>query len=383
LQRILFLAEGQLGDLLLLTPALRATKESFPDSFISVLVVDRRPGPSSKPNPFQELEASDAERESSVLSTNKNVDELLVVNRQSLRLLRGVKRIKAELAIVRSLRKKRFDAVLCTFSEDRFAIWAFASGAKTRIGQKSQPLHRLLTHTPDIHKAEHGVAAYYCELVKQLGATVSSETTEYHIPAKSMSWTHDFLLSRNVPSDRPIIAVHPGASAEFRIWPPEHFAAAIEHFTNVFGATVLLLGSIYDKPIMNAIKERLRVPVIEIDEHGNISNFAAILQRCSLCISNDSGPRHMAIAVGTPSIALFRLHDEIIREWSIYEESSTIAILKGKTQCPACSTVCLDRVPEGERFGSFCIRLITVEEVIQKAESMLSLHLAKGEPRLH
>ena len=104
-KKILFIAEGQLGDLLLLTPALRATKESFPHSLITVLVVERRNAVESKHNRFKELAATDAERESSVLATNTSVDELLVLNRHALRSLHGYARANAEVAIVRFLRK--------------------------------------------------------------------------------------------------------------------------------------------------------------------------------------------------------------------------------------------------------------------------------------
>jgi ADP-heptose:LPS heptosyltransferase len=374
LLRILFIAEGQLGDLLLLTPALRAAKELSPRSLISVLVLERRSGDTSKPNPFQDLIATAAERESSVLSTNKNVDELLVLNRRALRSLHGLARVKAELSIVRALRKKKFDAVVCTFPEDRFAAWAFASGAAIRIGQRKQGLQRLLTHTPDIVKSDNGVLAYYCALVQCLGASVPTQQTEYSVLDSARIWADDVLRSRNVSAERPLVAVHPGASADFRIWPPENFSAVMEHLSTEDGATILLLGGSMDEPILSAIKRQLRVRFVEVDTEGNVGNLAAILQRCALCISHDSGPRHLAIAVGIPSLALFRQHDEILREWSIYDESESIAILRGDTRCPICLPgVCSDKTPVGERFGSHCLRLITVENVIRKAEAMLSL----------
>jgi ADP-heptose:LPS heptosyltransferase len=372
--RILFLAEGQLGDLLLLTPALQAAKESFPDSSISVLVVNRRNADESKEHPFSNLAASPFERESSVLSTNTNVDELLVLSRQALRALHGIARIKAEISIIGYLRRKKFDTVICTFPEDRFAQWAFASGARIRVGQRKQGLHWLLTHKPNIEKSERGVLEYYCNLVRTIGANVTSNKTEYVIPESSLQWTKELFHSKSIASTEKVVAIHPGASTEFTIWPPENFAAVIDHLTNNLDAKVLLVGGRGDQPATDAIKQHLHSSILEIETSSRVGDLAAVLQRCTLCMSNDSGPRHLAIAVGTPSLAFFRQHNEIWKEFNVYQESNRIASLRSTGQCPVCPPgVCLDKVPQGERFGTHCLHMITVADVVRRVEEMLVL----------
>jgi len=369
-QRILFIAEGQLGDLLLLTPALRAAKESFPQSFISVLVVERRNSDDSKQHPFDDLTATSAERESSVLSTNKNVDELLVLNRQALRFLNGLARVRAELAIITFLRRKRFDTVICTFPEDRFVQWAIASGARIRVGQRKQGLHWLLTHKPNIEKSQRGVLKYYCELERAVGATVHSTETEYIVPESSKKWADDFLRSKNISSTRQVVAIHPGASGDYKIWPPERYALVIDHLAKK-GLQVLLLNGAIDEQIINEIRKRVQHSFVEVRTGNKVGDLAAIIQRCELCITNDSGPRHLAVAVGTLSLAFFRQHHDT--EWGVYEENNWLATLKASGQCPVCPPdVCLDKIPEGERFASHCLRMICVEEAVQQVEKMLA-----------
>lgn len=369
-RKILFLAEGQLGDLLLLTPALRAVKESFPASSVYVLMLERRNADESQSHPFSNLIASPFERLNSVFSTNPNVDQLFVLNRGTFRSLHGIARGKAEWEIIKFLRRQKFEAVVCTFPEDRFVEWAFASGAGIRVGQRKQNLHWLLTHKPDIEKAEKGVLEYYCDLVRAIGAHVRTTRTEYVIPPSSIEWADRFFNASNISAAQRLVAVHPGATGDYKIWPPERYAALIDHLSNMQGVKVLLLGGKMDQPVTSAIRRHLRSSIIEAKTENSVGNLAAVFRRCSLCISNDSGPRHLAIAVGTPSLAFFRQHHN--REWGVYEENDRLMTLRGSEPCPVCpSNICWDKIPSGEIFSSCCMRMIGVEKAIACAEGII------------
>ncbi|MBX2992475.1 MAG: glycosyltransferase family 9 protein [Bacteroidetes bacterium] len=370
-QRILFLAEGQLGDLLLLTPALRATKESFPHSHISVLVVERRGSDGAKPDRFRDLHATETEREACALSTNTHVDELLVLSRQALRAEKGGARIVAELSVVRFLRKQEFDTVVCTFPEDRFALWAFLAGARVRIGQRKQGLFRLLTNTPDIEKRQRGVLEYYCDLARELGARVSSVHTEYNVPESSEQWAEEFFQKEHLGSGKKIVSVHPGASGNYKIWPPERYAAMMNHLS-AGNSTVLLLRGPLDGPVIDEIKHHVQTPFVEIHTGEKVGDLAAIIRRSDLCITNDSGPRHLAVAVGTPSLAFFRQHCD--REWGVYPETDYSKTLTGTQQCQVCPPgICRDVMPDGQQFASFCVRMISVDDAVEQAGKMLQV----------
>lgn len=364
-RRILFLAEGQLGDLLLLTPALRAVKESLPQATVAVLVVERRSNRGE--GRFDDLSASDADRARNPLAGNPNVDELYVVHRDDLRAQHGMARLRAERAVIKFMRERKFDTVVCTFPEDRFVQWAFAAGARIRVGQRKQPLRWLLTHTVDAEKSHRGVLEYYCDLVRALGVTVRSTATEYAVPASELDAARAFLRAH--AGSRPIVAVHPGASGQYKIWPPERYAQLLDRISQRYG--VLLLGGDADREVLDAIRRAAHAPFLDVNTHGSIGKLAAFLRQARLCISNDSGPRHLAIAVGTPSLALFRQHHD--RAWDVYDQGPNIAICKSRRQCPACPAgVCRDLIPPGERFGSYCMRQIDVDEVAERAEQMIA-----------
>jgi ADP-heptose:LPS heptosyltransferase len=152
----------------------------------------------------------------------------------------------------------------------------------------------------------------------------------------------------------------------------------MDHITTKLNTTTVLLKSEMDGGVVSAIKDKIQTEVIEIDCSRNIGNLAAVLQRCSLCVSNDSGPRHLAVAVGTPSLAFYRFHHD--KEWDVYQAVDSCVTLKGSGMCPACPPEkCFDRVPEGEQFGSHCLRMISLEDAIRRVEIMLNTPLVKAQ----
>ncbi|MGA9115756.1 MAG: glycosyltransferase family 9 protein [Bacteroidota bacterium] len=354
--RALVLAEGQLGDLLLLGPALRA----LGGAQTTLLILRRRAG--------RDAPLVEESRQGTPFVHSSAVGRVIVVNRDRLRSLGGWKRLGAELEILRLIRRGKFHTVLCTFPEDRFALWAYASGAGVRTGQKRQPFRLLLTHTPDIAREERGVMEYYADLVRAMGLRVDAPFPEFQTGPPEEAWAEEFLRTR-CPAVRPLVAVHPGGSGRYKIWPPDRFAALVRGLRRE-GAGVLLLAGSGDEETAREILSNLDFTPALAQTGSDPGKLGAILRRCDLCISNDSGPRHVAVALGVPSLALFRLHHR--RAWGIYPEGERIRILEGKKVCPLCSGGgCGDRIPRGERYGSACLRMITPEDVLGSAREML------------
>jgi ADP-heptose:LPS heptosyltransferase len=193
----------------------------------------------------------------------------------------------------------------------------------------------------------------------------------------------DEALARlSIDAAKDLIAVHPGATGDYKIWPPERFASLIDHLHGLSGVQVVLCGGAFDTPVLHAIKQRLHQRVAVVDTSLSIGDLAAVLQRSLLCISNDSGPRHLAVAVGTPTLALFRQFHE--REWRVYPESPACATLVGRDRCPVCPAgVCLDRVPEGEQYGSYCLRMVSLERAVEQTEDAIRASRAKRKQITH
>lgn len=372
-KRILFITEGGLGDQVALTPAIRAAKESFPNAFVCVFATYRQPIAAEKRNQFLDLYPSPHELEKSVLATNPNIDELYVLNRYAFKTLSPVERLKAELRVVRFFRRKKFDTIISTFPhKDRFILWAMAFGARNRVSARNQGLYWLLTHAPDIEKARGGVVEYYCDLVRAIGGNVQSTRTEYRVPKEASEWADHELQQAGIQSSEKFVAVHPGASGSYKVWPPDRYAELISYIHKNHHLRIVLLKGEMDNAIVEAMKPQAPFPIIEIDCREKVSYLAAVLQRSALCISNDSGPRHLAVAVRTPSLAFFRHHHD--KEWDVYHDVENCVTLKGEDACPVCpGNKCFDRVPEGEHYGALCVRQITTERAIRQVDAMLKM----------
>ena len=370
--RILFISEGQLGDLLILTPAIREMKLSFPESSLTVMIVQRRHYHDKNGSETDVIRLSPDGGTAEVLLKNPYVNHVIEVNREIIRSYKGVKRIGIEIKIINLIRKEKFDVVICTFPQDRFVFWAYLSGAKIRAGQHDQKFSWLLTHTPNIQKEDNGVLQYYCDLAVAGGASVNSYTTEYHIKDASRKWASEFIEKNNLNDKKGFVCIHPGASGFFKTWPPERFAAIINSLQSNGKVNVLLCGTEYDKLLITEVKKHLQENVIEVDFEDSIDRFAAILERSVLCVSNDSGPRHLAVAVGTPTIAFMSRMKHLA--WKIYKEETKNVVLQGDSHCPLCTKEdCREIIPEGELYGAYCIRMVTVEEVLEKIGQMISI----------
>lgn len=367
-RHILVIAEGQVGDLLLLTPALRSLKESYRGCTLALLVVQRR---SYAPAGTTPVLIRENPREGTTEAVASYADEIIEVSRPVLREARGVRRLRAELTLLRRIRQGGYDTVISCFPEDRFAIWAAVSGARRRIGQNHQPLAWLYTTRPEIAKEEGGVLRYYCALALAAGASVRSRATEFRVPGSAKEEAERLLLAKGIAPGERFVLMHPGASGPFRVWPPERFAQLAEMVRAREGIRTLLCGTTHDLRTLSAVQSHLGNGIPEVVLEGSLGLFGGILEHAAVCVSNDSGPRHLAIALGTPSVAILPKHND--RAWGIYDDGPKASYAIATTPCPLCPPDrCQDRHPEGEEFGSACIRLVSVEDVFERTRRALS-----------
>lgn len=370
-RKILFIAEGQLGDSIVLTPALRALKEKINGAHVSVLLLHRRKYADAKIPDKVEIGKSPFSGTAEVFLNNPYVDEVLELDRKALRSLKGFTRLGAEWRCIKFLQKQKYDAVVCTFPQNRFVIWSFLAGIKKRIGQKRQQFSCLLSDKPDIKRSDSGVLKYFCDLLKPLDVSCSSFETIYNIPSEAGDRANSFFHEKGVESAKKIIAIHPGAGDRDRQWPPKYYSELINELAKQPSYQVLLCYSEYDIQFVDELKRALLKPVAEV-QTKTIADLAAIFKKCDLAIVHNSGPRHLAAAVGTKTLALLEKYDDIM--WKIYDAESMHAIIQSN-DCDSCNqNKCFGIIPKGEKYGAKCMHNIEVKDVYSRIESLLNIN---------
>lgn len=365
--KILLLCEAQLGDLLLLTPSLRALKQSIPGARITVLIMHRR---RYSGNEVFEAKILDSKFEgtSQALLNNPDVDEILELDRNALRSLQGLKRIKAELKCINQIKRKKFDAVICTFPQSRFIIWSFLAGIKTRVGQKDQSFSWLLTKKPDVNALKYNVLMYYYKLVEALGAHSDSFKTVYNVSEEEINGAKRMLKKNGLDASRKLLFIHPGASGKYRIWPPKFFAAVADYVSENKLAQVIICGSPFDKEAVDEVTSN-SLKKHKVLVFNSIRSLGGVISLSTCCLLNNSGPRHLAAALGIKNVAVFEKYDN--GQWKIYDEENN-AVIESGVNCKYCRDGhCGNIITANSKFGSECLHQVSVQKVIDKIKDIL------------
>ena len=160
---------------------------------------------------------------------------------------------------------------------------------------------------------------------------------------------------------RPLIGIHAGAHAPARRWPAERFAVVADHLAQRFGAQIVLTGGPGEEEIAQAVAKRMVAPALNVAGQTSLGGLAALIDRLDLFIANDTGPAHLADALGTPSVTIFGPADH--RRWAPLDQTRH-PIVRRPVPCSPCRyTVC----PIDHR----CLYWVEPDAVIAAAERLL------------
>lgn len=284
--RILVLGYRHLGDALFLTPMLRALKRRFPRAYLAVTAHGAG---------------------AAALEHNPHVDR---VWRPAGRGIRG------KLPLVPALRRERFDAGVMAQHSLPNALLLRLLGCRVRAGMATQGCGPLLTHAvgPPHGGAPWHEADRYLALAATLGAIGDDVGLEFRSSdadrAEAATTLGRLGLAGRVSSSHtgrpPLVALFPGSSPEwtFKRWPADRFAALGGRLVDGRGCRVLVVGGRDDLSAMREVSANLAAPHAMDDAPGSLGRFAALVAECDVLVTNDSGPMHLATAVGTRVVDL-------------------------------------------------------------------------------
>jgi len=272
IRKILFVRIDRIGDLVLSTPALNILKKNYPHASITVLA--------SRSN-------------SSVVLNNPHVDECIVYDRQG-----GVSGLVTLLGRLRSF---CFDLAIDPFDdyELKSALIVFLSGAKYRVGYSvygKEVFYNLKVKKRD--GIDHFMKCVL-RVLEPLGIKDNNFVPEIFLTSEELYQAKKWLKNMRVKA--PFIGVHPGAYYESQRWPTEYFAELIDQARRKH-LEVLLFGGIEDREIIDRILSSID-QIIPYYVGDDLRQFMALLAQCCLFVCNNSGPLHIACALGVPTIS--------------------------------------------------------------------------------
>jgi len=216
------------------------------------------------------------------------------------------KGVLGPLRMIRQLRKHRPDAALVLPNSFRAALIARGCGAEVRIGYHQEARGRLLTHPLAFSRkqSEPVSTLQYYQALGRFALGVDKIDPQMELVVTEDEQRAAVALLAEV--DGPFVVVNPGANKPIKRWPADRFAAVADALSQRHKLAVLVSGSPGEANIVQAVVEAADVEIVDLVQRGiTLGSLKAVLQRACLLITNDTGPRHIAAALGTPVVALF------------------------------------------------------------------------------
>lgn len=349
-QRILCVRLDSLGDVLMTTPALNALKHSNPHRTLTLLT------------------SHSAARVAPMLPM---IDDVLAFDAPWMKATQHEQPTsgsESTRAIIDQVRGEAFDAAVLfnVFSQNPLpaAMLCHLSGIPRCLAYCRENPYQLVSHwipEPERTAATRHEVERQLALVAEVGAVTDDTRLQIAVPTKAQQQIIELLADASIDPQRPYMVVHPGASAPSRRYPVELFAQVIQQLLEQ-DFTVVLTGLVEEEPLVRHLQSLVTRPTVSLAGRTTLVQLAALLERASLLIANNTGPVHLAAAVGTPIVDLYALTNPQHGPWQVEHR-----LLYEEVPCQNCyKSVC----PEGHHN---CLRLVDPQRVVQAACELLRL----------
>jgi len=341
-QNILVIRRRYLGDLVLLGSFLRNMRLHWPSARINVLAEPAYSG---------------------VLALNPDVDSVISLPLDASDWPR----------FVIDLRRARMTHVFNFDNTEKTALISRLSGAPFRLalhhGAYRVKLRGLYTHVvnhPDREHESQPITEYYMRGLPAAGIPVTTREVRL-VPRKSD--LED--LGRFIGGKGPVLLVHPGSRSSWRIWPADRYATVCDRIQDELGVQVVLVGGPRERALLAEIRRLARTHLLASEETPTLPRFAALARLSTALLCHDSGPMHIAAAVGTPVVALYGSQNPVL-----FGPVGTGHILLTPTlPCAAC--VAPGRCTPGDSYHNYCVRQHAIDDVFAAVRTQLARAAAR------
>jgi ADP-heptose:LPS heptosyltransferase len=328
--RVLVIRRRYLGDIVLLGSVLKNLRLHWPAAWITVLTEAAYAG---------------------VLRLMPEVDAELTVPRHA----------REWLGFARKLRRVGFTHVLDLDNANKTAVITRLTGAPLRATLQREHLpfrHSwTYTHTAKITDAfynSHHITETYLALPAAVGVPIRSREVRLTPRPQDIAGAQK-LIARGGNK----VLVHPGSRSASRVWPVERFADVCDRLQDNLGAQVFLTAGPGEQSLVKQIQAQTRTHVVVLDPPRDVGQLAALLGQFDAFLCHDSGPMHVAAAVGTPVVALFGSQNATI--WRPLGPRHTI--LQTPLPCACIGSAAPVPCKSSDSYRSYCVRKLAADDV--------------------
>lgn len=290
-----------LGDVLMSTPAMAALKEGQPARRLTLLT-----SPAG----------------AAITPLIPVVDETIVYDAPWMKATTPRANSGPEFAMVEQLRAGRFDAavIFTVYSQNPLppTFLCYLADIPLRLAHcRENPYQMLTDWVPEV-EPERGIrheVRRQLDLVATVGCQTTDERMRLRVPAEAAHRADALLGEAAIAPSRPWIIIHPGATAPSRRYPAEGFAAVARHLVIESGWQVLFTGTAPEAALIADIQAMAGVPTHALVGRASLAEFAALIARAPLVLTNNTGPAHIAAALGTPVVDLYALTNPQHTPW--------------------------------------------------------------------
>ena len=280
-RRILVIKLDHLGDVLLATPVFSNLRRAYPSAQVHALVGE-----------WGEIG----------LKNHPDIDRIFQYNARFFR-RHGNPKSQCKIRTVLSLlRQQNYDLVINLRGDWFTALFALMKPARWRLDYAwLQVANKLgLARFTGLHQLERNL-----DLLRMGNIQTLCKVPAFYTTNEDQKWADEFLHESNILPNRPLIILHPGSPDTLKRWRTERFAAVAEWLIKQENAQILFVGTHDETHIISTIQRQMHGRSTNLAGETTLSQLAELLKRCHLFLGNDSGPMHIAAAVGTKTIGLY------------------------------------------------------------------------------
>jgi lipopolysaccharide heptosyltransferase I len=280
-ERVCIIKPSSIGDVIHAMPILSALRKRWPSAHLA-WIINR---------PFAEL-----------LDGHPDLDELIIYDRG--RKGWDGRKFVGMVDLLGRLARSRFDLTIDLQGLLRSAMMVVATRAKVRVGMADAREGARWSYTHRVDAPRRGMHAVdrALHVARRFGAVESEPRFQLPISDQAGRWAADAVAG--LP--RPRLILNLGAQWLTKRWPPEHFAAVGRLAAQQLGASLVAVGAAGDRPLVDALARHLApIRLLDLCGRTRLPEFAALCRESDLVISNDTGPLHLAAAVGARVVGIY------------------------------------------------------------------------------